>query len=293
MRSSDTTARLAELRELVEHHNYRYHVLDDPEIPDSAFDVLFDELKALEEEHPELVVPDSPTQRVGGAPSAGFTKVGAPAADGLAGEGDDLGGARQVVAGRAQAPRHRRAGGLRRRAEDRRLGHLPRLRERRLRPRCNTRGRRARRGRDGEPAHDRRRTAARARSRRTRRRHASSRYAARSTSRFPGSPASTRRRSRPGRSLRRTRATRPRGRCASSTRASPRSGRCRSGSTAQALREGDLPDDAVGAPRLAPRARLSHEPAHRAARVDRGGGRGVHARGRRGARSSTTRSTAS
>ncbi len=65
----------AELRRLVEHHNYRYHVLDDPEIPDSAFDVLFDELKALEEEHPELVVPDSPTQRVGGAPSAGFTKV--------------------------------------------------------------------------------------------------------------------------------------------------------------------------------------------------------------------------
>jgi DNA ligase (NAD+) len=75
MRSSDATARAAELRRLVEHHNYRYHVLDDPEIPDSAFDVLFDELKALEEEHPELVVPDSPTQRVGGAPSAGFTKV--------------------------------------------------------------------------------------------------------------------------------------------------------------------------------------------------------------------------
>ena len=50
-------------------------MLDDPEIPDSAFDVLFDELKALEEEHPELVTSDSPTQRVGGAPAAGFTKV--------------------------------------------------------------------------------------------------------------------------------------------------------------------------------------------------------------------------
>ena len=55
MASSDATARVAELRRLVEHHNYRYHVLDDPEIPDAAFDALFDELKALEEEHPELV----------------------------------------------------------------------------------------------------------------------------------------------------------------------------------------------------------------------------------------------
>ena len=75
MPSSDAAARVQELRRLVEHHNYRYHVLDDPELPDSAFDVLFDELQALEEEHPELVVPESPTQRVGGAPAAGFTKV--------------------------------------------------------------------------------------------------------------------------------------------------------------------------------------------------------------------------
>ena len=71
----DVTARAAELRRLVAHHNYRYHVLDDPELPDSAFDALFDELKALEEAHPELVTPDSPTQRVGGEPAAGFTKV--------------------------------------------------------------------------------------------------------------------------------------------------------------------------------------------------------------------------
>jgi DNA ligase (NAD+) len=76
MASSEKVAsRVEELRRLVEHHNYRYHVLDDPELPDSAFDTLFDELKALEEEHPELVAPDSPTQRVGGAPAAGFTKV--------------------------------------------------------------------------------------------------------------------------------------------------------------------------------------------------------------------------
>ena len=74
-RSEAAAERVAELRRIVEHHNYRYHVLDDPEIPDSAFDTLFDELKALEADHPELVTPDSPTQRVGGAPAAGFTKV--------------------------------------------------------------------------------------------------------------------------------------------------------------------------------------------------------------------------
>jgi DNA ligase (NAD+) len=76
--SSRTVApadRAAELRRLIEHHNYRYHVLDDPEIPDGAYDALFDELKGLEDESPELVTPDSPTQRVGAPPAAGFTKV--------------------------------------------------------------------------------------------------------------------------------------------------------------------------------------------------------------------------
>jgi len=67
--------RAAALRRLIEHHNYRYHVLDDPEIPDAAYDALFDELKSLEEEHPALVTPDSPTQRVGAPPAAGFRKV--------------------------------------------------------------------------------------------------------------------------------------------------------------------------------------------------------------------------
>ena len=78
MRSSeevDAAARVAELRRLVAHHNYRYHVLDDPELADSAFDALYDELESLERAHPELVTPDSPTQRVGGEPAAGFTKV--------------------------------------------------------------------------------------------------------------------------------------------------------------------------------------------------------------------------
>jgi DNA ligase (NAD+) len=64
-----------DLREQVDHHLYRYHVLDDPEISDAEFDRLFDELKQLEDENPDLVVPDSPTQRVGAPPSDKFRKV--------------------------------------------------------------------------------------------------------------------------------------------------------------------------------------------------------------------------
>jgi DNA ligase (NAD+) len=71
----DVQARLDELRETVDHHLYRYHVLDDPEISDAEFDRLFDELKALEEEYPDLITPDSPTQRVGAPPSERFQKV--------------------------------------------------------------------------------------------------------------------------------------------------------------------------------------------------------------------------
>lgn len=70
-----TEARLAELRALIHHHNHRYHVLDDPEIADAEYDALFDELLALEADHPELVTLDSPSQRVGGAPLGGFRTV--------------------------------------------------------------------------------------------------------------------------------------------------------------------------------------------------------------------------
>jgi DNA ligase (NAD+) len=73
--TSPAAERVEELRRLVRHHNHRYHVLDDPEIEDAAYDVLFDELKALEDEYPELVSADSPTQRVGAPPAAGFSKV--------------------------------------------------------------------------------------------------------------------------------------------------------------------------------------------------------------------------
>jgi DNA ligase (NAD+) len=74
-RTKAPSARAAELRRLIEHHNYRYHVLDDPELSDAAYDALYDELTTLESDHPELVTPDSPTQRVGAPPADGFRKV--------------------------------------------------------------------------------------------------------------------------------------------------------------------------------------------------------------------------
>src|SRR5258708_32001129 len=67
--------KLEALREKIRHHEYRYYVLDDPEISDADFDKLMNELKRLEAEHPALVTPDSPTQRVGGKPREGFVKA--------------------------------------------------------------------------------------------------------------------------------------------------------------------------------------------------------------------------
>jgi DNA ligase (NAD+) len=72
---NDVQARLDELRAELNHHLYRYHVLDDPEISDAAYDRLYDELNALEDEHPDLITPDSPTQRVGAPASGRFQKV--------------------------------------------------------------------------------------------------------------------------------------------------------------------------------------------------------------------------
>ncbi|HZU23325.1 MAG TPA: NAD-dependent DNA ligase LigA [Terriglobales bacterium] len=63
------------LRQKIRHHEHLYYVLDQPAISDAEFDALMNELKALEKRHPELVTPDSPTQRVGGAPREGFVKV--------------------------------------------------------------------------------------------------------------------------------------------------------------------------------------------------------------------------
>lgn len=67
--------RIEKLREEIRHHEYQYFVLDEPEISDSEFDTLMRELIYLEEKNPELITPDSPTQRVGGEPLKGFKKV--------------------------------------------------------------------------------------------------------------------------------------------------------------------------------------------------------------------------
>ena len=76
MTSAQTAAeRIAELRSEIDAHNYRYYVLDEPSVPDAEYDRLFNALKTLEAEHPELVSPDSPTQRVGGAALAAFGQV--------------------------------------------------------------------------------------------------------------------------------------------------------------------------------------------------------------------------
>jgi DNA ligase (NAD+) len=73
--SEDLAARAAELRRQLEHHNHRYYVLDDPEVADDVYDALLDELRRLEADHPELVRPDSPTQRVGAEPVSRLEKV--------------------------------------------------------------------------------------------------------------------------------------------------------------------------------------------------------------------------
>jgi DNA ligase (NAD+) len=76
--AADPAARADELRRELEHHGYRYYVLDDPEIGDDVYDALLDELRRIESEHPELLTPDSPTQRVGGEPVSDLVKVRHP-----------------------------------------------------------------------------------------------------------------------------------------------------------------------------------------------------------------------
>jgi DNA ligase (NAD+) len=73
--ATDPEQRAAELREQLEYHSRRYYVLDDPEIGDDRYDALLDELRAIEREHPRLLTPDSPTQRVGGEPVSRLEKV--------------------------------------------------------------------------------------------------------------------------------------------------------------------------------------------------------------------------
>ena len=72
---TDLSARARTLREVLALHNYRYHVLDDPTIPDAQYDALYQELQQLETLHPELLTAESPTQRVGAHARPGFTQV--------------------------------------------------------------------------------------------------------------------------------------------------------------------------------------------------------------------------
>ena len=71
----DSKERIARLRREIEEHDRRYYVEARPSISDADYDALFRELRAIEEGHPELITPDSPTQRVGGKPIAGFKQV--------------------------------------------------------------------------------------------------------------------------------------------------------------------------------------------------------------------------
>ena len=71
----DVRGRIEDLRDQVRYHNRRYHIEDAPEVSDAEYDALVNELESLEAEHPELVTPDSPTQRVGGEPLEGFEEI--------------------------------------------------------------------------------------------------------------------------------------------------------------------------------------------------------------------------
>ena len=75
MQQEDAALEIARLRALIRYHSRRYYVFDDPELPDNEYDLLFNALLDLETQHPDLVTPDSPTQRVGGEPLAGFKTV--------------------------------------------------------------------------------------------------------------------------------------------------------------------------------------------------------------------------
>ena len=75
MTNPEAQARAEELRRSIEHHNYCYYVLDEPEVPDAEYDRQMRELEAIEAQYPELVTADSPTQRVSGTPMEGFETV--------------------------------------------------------------------------------------------------------------------------------------------------------------------------------------------------------------------------
>ena len=135
MKSADAAQRVTELREQIHRHDYLYYVEARPEVSDAEYDALMRELKALEAEFPELVTPDSPTQRVGGDADRGVPARRAPRGDAVARQRDHARGPARV-----RGADHARAAGaalhLRVRAEDRRPRRGARLRARALRARA-------------------------------------------------------------------------------------------------------------------------------------------------------------
>ena len=75
MRAANLEQEVEKLREALRHHEHLYYVLDHPEISDAEYDAMMRQLQQIEAQHPELLTPDSPTQRVGGKPREGFVKV--------------------------------------------------------------------------------------------------------------------------------------------------------------------------------------------------------------------------
>ena len=75
MQNNNILIKIRQLREQINNHNYRYYILDDPEVSDAEYDRLMQELQALENQHPELIIPDSPTQRVGAKPLDAFETI--------------------------------------------------------------------------------------------------------------------------------------------------------------------------------------------------------------------------
>ena len=136
--------RIHELRRLIRHHEERYYVLDAPEIADAEFDALMRELTRLEAAHPELVTPDSPTQRVGGRVASGFDSVthAEPmlSLDNAYSEEELRAFDERVRRGLGDTIADGDAPGLRRRAEDRRRQHRADLRATDVLQRAATRG---------------------------------------------------------------------------------------------------------------------------------------------------------
>ena len=224
--ASKLRSELAELRRAIEAHNYAYHVLDSPTVPDAEYDRLMRRLQEIEGEHPELVTADSPTQRVGAAKLEAFREVRhAKPMLSLDNVFDDaeLEAFDKRTRDRLERCRHLgRARNVLGRAEARWRGHQLALREGRARVRRDARRRHDGRGRHPQRPHDPLDSAAPARLRNCRR---SSKSAAKSSCRAPDSSSSTSARSSAAKRRSSIRATPRPAACVSSIRGSPRRGR--------------------------------------------------------------------